>query len=638
MSEHGSGEDDGFVPPSTPHDSTSGYGQPFDVTPAADDVIGSNDDRPRNRGKLPVLLAMVAVIALVLAGGAFALVNNSGTKAGSLTKLVPAGAYGYIQVDLKQSSSAGLYEYLSHFPGSPATKPDAHKATFRDTLLSTVFTKTDKIDYSRDIQPWLGDQAGIAVFRGPDGDPAPLVVIAATDATAAKAGLARIHQTDTSFAYTVVDGDVLLAQHQDDLDAAQTQAAAGALPSSGSYAADIATLPSGSLVTMWADLDRITAAAKSAIAKTCASGTSLSGGCGAFQSFSSAGILGGLGGTGALSTGRVVLGVNVADKVATVTVRALGHKSTGGSAVGDEIKTLPGDTTGAIAFGDVSSGIAKDAKSLSSLSSLGSLLFLTGLGTSSTETSSGAVESAQAFPAPSASVMAYSSAVSGGAPAPISAIPPAALASLEKNPAFASAFPSGIPSAGMQSFGSSGISPISTATLDPSKEIAKAFLSATGLKFPDDLGAILGDRSVIAVGDIPLGTSHIADLQVGIRSHPADISKAQSLATTLIDHVSKTGIPFKLGTKVAGGDFVLGSSQAYADSLAATGNLGSNAQFTAAMGDLSTAHFAAYVDLSKFTGLLSATKEKGLSGFKALGIVERTDGGDQVVELKLLAG
>ena len=173
---------------------------------------------------------------------------------------------------------------------------------------------------------------------------------------------------------------------------------------------------------------------------------------------------------------------------------------------------------------------------------------------------------------------------------------------------------------------------------DPTKLIQQEFKTATGLTFPDDLSAILGDRSVIAVGDIPLGTSHLGDLQVGIRSHPQDIAKAQDLAKTLIDHVSQTGVPFKLGTATAGSDFVLGSSQEYATALAADGKLGADPQFVAAMGDLSKAHFAAYVDLSKFTGLLSATKEKSLSGFKALGIVERTDGNDEVVQLKLLAG
>jgi hypothetical protein len=630
MSENGSegntADGDGFVPPSTPYDSTGGYGVPagaFDVTPSADDVISSSD-APKKAGRLPVLLAMVAVIVLVLAGGAFALVNNKDAKAGSLTKLVPAGAYGYVQIDLRQSSSVGLYEYLTHFPGSPATKPDASKATFRDTLLDTVFTKTDKINYTRDIQPWLGDAAGIAVFRGSNGDPAPLVIVASTDAAKAKAGLARIHETDSSFAYTVVDGNVLLAQHQADLDAAQSQAAAGSLPASGNYAADIATLPSGSEVTMWADLDRITAAAKSAIAKTCASASALSGGCGALQSMTSAGLLGGS------STGRVVLGVSVADKVATLTVRELGHKATkasGSSVIGSEINALPGDTTGAIAFGDVSSGIAAELKSLSSLGGLADLA--TSVSSSGSAVSSfGATASAEPEPtaAPGASA--------------VPAIPPAALASLEKNPAFASAFPSGLPTAGtgMQSLGTSGSLTSTSSAFDPTQAISSAILSATGLKFPDDFTSILGDRSVIAVGDIPLGTSHLGDLQVGIRSHPADVAKAQTLAQTLAAHLTKTGVPFTLGTKVAGSDFVVASSQSYADSLAQTGNLGANPQFTAAMGDLSTAHFAAYVDLSKFTGLLSATKDKGLSGFKAVGIVERTDGGDQVVTVKLLAG
>jgi hypothetical protein len=632
MSEYGSGDGprdgDGFnpppPPPPPPFSGSGSYETPFEVTRAIRADIISSPDRGPKRSRLPILLAMATVIVIVLAGGAVALISKNKTaKAGDLTKLVPAGAYGYIQVDLRQESSAGLFGYLSHFPGSPATKPEAKKGTFRDNLLGSVFSKADNVDYGRDIQPWLGNEAGVAVFRGASGDPVPLVIVAATDADKAKTSLARLNSSDKSFAYAVVGNDVLLAQHTSDLTEAQQQASAQSLPAAGSYAADVATLPKGSLVTMWADLDRITAAAKSALAKTCGTAGSLRGGCSAFNLFGSAGGLGGLSGT-AFKGGRIVLGVSVDDKVATMTVRAIGHKASTSSVIGDEISSLPADTTGALAFGDVSSGLS------SAMKSLGSLGGLTGLATGSSDSasaSSGAVP--PAFPSLNAAAMKSAEAAMKSAEA--------------ANPALASAFPSGFPTA----FPSAPVGDLrvkSSTTVvpgfggDPTKMIEQGFKAATGLNFPDDLSAILGDRSVIAVGDIPLGSNHIGDLQVGIRSHPKDVSKAQDLAKTLIDHVGQTGIPFKLGTATAGSDFILGSSHAYATALAADGKLGANPQFTAAMGDLSQAHFAAYVDLSKFTGLLAATKEKSLSGFKALGIVDRSDGNDEVVQLKILAG
>jgi hypothetical protein len=614
----------GFVPPSTPHD--AGAASPFDVTPGADDVIGSPDNHKPRRA--PVLLAMVAVLAVVLAAGAVAFVKSSATAGSALTKLVPAGSYGYVQLDLRQSSSAGLFGYLSHFPGSPATKPDASKATFRDTLLGTVFTATDTIDYARDIQPWLGNAAGIALFRGTGGNPVPLVVIATSDAAKAKDGLARIHQADSSFAYDIVDGDVLLAQKQADLDDAQSQAKSGALPSSGTYAADVATLPSGSLVTLWADLDKITAAAKSAMAKACVSAASLAGGCSVFNNFSQLGILGGLGGA-ATSSGRIALGVSVADKVATLTVRELGHKaSASGPTIGDGIKALPADTTGAIALGNVSTGLTR---AMTSLGPLSGLLF--GLGSSMAYSSSSSAV---------ASAAASTQALSSDVPMVASSLAPGVVASaMVAIPA--PAFPSGMPSAYAMTSGAAlpSVSPgmtINSSMPDPTKVITDSLKAATGLSFPDDFTAVLGDRSVIAVGDVPLSSGAIKDLQVGIRSHPQDIAKAQTLGQTLIQHLEGTGIPFQLGTKTVGGDLVLASSQSYADTLAGTGKLGDSPQFTAAMGDLSSAHFAAYVDLSKFTGILGATRDKMLSGFKALGIVERMDGADAVIQLKLIAG
>ncbi|MDX6209529.1 MAG: hypothetical protein QOE24_1920, partial [Frankiales bacterium] len=501
MSEYGSrgdGDDAGrFVPPSTPHDAGSADNA-FDVTPAGDDAIGSPE--PQKPRRAPVLLAMVAVLAMVLAGGAVAFVRSSSPASGALTKLVPAGSYGYLQLDLKQSSSAGLYEYLTHFPGSPATKPDAHKGTFRDTLLGSVFTSSAKIDYSRDIQPWLGSSAGIAVFRGTNGDPVPLVVVATTDAAKARAGLARIRATDSSFAYDIVDGDVLLAQRKADLDAAQAQAKAAALPSSANYSADIASLPSGSLVTMWADLDKISAAAKSAMTKACVAGSSLGGACSAFNNFSSLGVLGALGGGATGASGRLALGISVADKVATMTVRELGHKASASKAtVGDEIKKLPADTTGAIAFGDVSTGIDQ---AFTSIGTAFGAVFGAGMSASA----SGGMAYASAMAPTPMSSGATDGLVSGSA---VSSIAPAAMASampalpMPLPSTFPSAYPAALPSGSADASTMPGLTMQQDVTqFDPTKAISDSLKQVTGLTFPGDCTALLGDRSVVALGDV----------------------------------------------------------------------------------------------------------------------------------------
>ena len=314
---------------------------------------------------------MATVIVVVLAGGAVALISKNKTaKAGELTKLVPAGAYGYIQVDLRQESSAGLFGYLSHFPGSPATKPDAKKATFRDTLLGSVFSKADNVDYGRDIQPWLGNEAGVAVFRGSNGNPNPLVVVAATDAAKAKESWPSLNATDKSFAYAVVGSDVLLAQHQSrpDRGAGPGQRRCAALgrqlrrrrrhAAQGQPRHHVGRPRPHHRrrqVGDRQDLRRRRLPAAVVAARSTCSATPVPSAASAARAFKG---------------GRVVLGVSVEDKVATMTVRALGHKASTGSVVGNQITSLPADTTGAIAFGDVSGGITSAMKSLSSLSGL----------------------------------------------------------------------------------------------------------------------------------------------------------------------------------------------------------------------------------------------------------------------------
>ncbi|MDX6201071.1 MAG: hypothetical protein QOJ83_571, partial [Frankiales bacterium] len=369
-------------------------------------------------------------------------------------------------------------------------------------------------------------------------------------------------------------------------------------------------------------------AAKSAMTKACVAGSSLGGACSAFNNFSSLGVLGALGGGATSASGRLALGISVADKVATMTVRELGHKASASKAtVGDEIKKLPADTTGAIAFGDVSTGIDQAFTSIGT--AFGAVF---GAGMSASASGGMAYASAMA-PTPMSSGATDGLVYGSAAPSMAPGVMTSAMAAMP------SAFPAAVPSGPADASVMPGLTMQQDVTqFDPTKAITDSLKQVTGLTFPGDFTALLGDRSVVAVGDVPLSASSLKDLQVGIRSHPQDLGKAQTLAQTLIQHVSSTGIPFTLATKTAGDDFVLASSQSYADALAGTGKLGDSAQFADAMGDLSGAHFAAYVDLSKFTGILSATRQKAYSGFKALGIVERTDGADAVIQLKLLAG
>lgn len=171
------------------------------------------------------------------------------------------------------------------------------------------------------------------------------------------------------------------------------------------------------------------------------------------------------------------------------------------------------------------------------------------------------------------------------------------------------------------------VEPPTDAMPDPLTEISKEI----GIQIPDDLVALLGSDAVITYG----GISGDGTPRVGVRSKPADTNAAADVVTKLRNRLADTNV--ELAERLAGGDFVLATTDEYADDLASKGSLGTAPRFEDAMrGMPSSVGFATYVDLGSILPLATHGMVPQLDHLTALGIWSANVGGNQTTRIRLI--
>jgi hypothetical protein len=165
---------------------------------------------------------------------------------------------------------------------------------------------------------------------------------------------------------------------------------------------------------------------------------------------------------------------------------------------------------------------------------------------------------------------------------------------------------------------------------DPFAEIQKAI----GISFPDDVKTILGDRAVVAFGGLEL--AGLPD--VAIRSHPADLSAAQSLGNTLSSALSGS-TPVNVNVSTAGEDLVLATSSAYGQEIAKDGALGDQADVKSALDGMpDSVNVAAFVNLSRVWPLVGADVPDGVKHLHAVGFWAANSDNAQTAQLRVVFG
>jgi hypothetical protein len=125
-----------------------------------------------------LIVGFLAVVALVQSNG------DNGAQTDHAADLVPANALAYVHATVDPDSdqwknAAGLIGRLPRL------------AQLRDRTLRGLTARGAKLDLERQVYPWLGDEAALALLAGKSGQARSLILLEVSDALLARDFLAR---------------------------------------------------------------------------------------------------------------------------------------------------------------------------------------------------------------------------------------------------------------------------------------------------------------------------------------------------------------------------------------------------------------------------------------------------------------
>lgn len=175
---------------------------------------------------------------------------------------VPADAVAYVSLDLDPSASQKIeaFKILRKFP---AVKSEL-KLGSGDDLRKTVFeafrddSDCTKLDYARDVQPWIGNRVALAAVPDETKGALPLVVLQVADQDAARAGAAKLAScggAEDEGGFAFVDDYMVIAETQQQADRMAADAGAAALADSKEYTAAMDRVGDPGIISMYVSPD-----------------------------------------------------------------------------------------------------------------------------------------------------------------------------------------------------------------------------------------------------------------------------------------------------------------------------------------------------------------------------------------------
>ncbi|HEX2771667.1 MAG TPA: hypothetical protein VHN18_04455 [Micromonosporaceae bacterium] len=213
-----------------------------------------------HRRRLPSFIAAALAVALVLGGVAYAgmrLWYGSGAQPEEAT---PSTVVAFARLDLSPGLGQGrnLNSLVKKFP------QESGKDTV-DELKKGIFEAldVDEAAYRKHVEPWFAERVGVAWWIDGQQRPYGLIMLAAKDESAARAGLTELRRqtSDGGFGFVVRRGYALVArgdkESQAAADAADKEAERESLAASAQFRRGVDWLPGQQAALGWADLARL---------------------------------------------------------------------------------------------------------------------------------------------------------------------------------------------------------------------------------------------------------------------------------------------------------------------------------------------------------------------------------------------
>ncbi len=153
---------------------------------------------PPTRSKRTMVLAGAVAAALLLAGGTYVVARQLGGGGKQPADVLPGESLLYVRMDLDPSAGQKIaaFRLLDKMPEAKKALTDQNPKKALFDLLAKNSNDLKSIDYTNDIEPWLGDRAGMAMLAPSTagGQPVPVLALAVKDEAKANAGLDKLQQ------------------------------------------------------------------------------------------------------------------------------------------------------------------------------------------------------------------------------------------------------------------------------------------------------------------------------------------------------------------------------------------------------------------------------------------------------------
>ena len=220
------------------------------------------DGRARRR-RLPVLIAVATVVAVVLGGAAYAGMRLWYGSGAQPEKATPSTVIAFARLDLSPGygQRRNINNLVKKFPRESGKD-------IVDGLKQGIFDElgVDEASYRTHVEPWFADRVGVALWLDGKKRPYSLIVLAADDESAAGTGLTELQRKRGAdeFGFVVRSGYALVAKgHEDSQPAADTagkDAERESLAALPQFRQGVDWLPAQQTALAWGDLAKLGAA------------------------------------------------------------------------------------------------------------------------------------------------------------------------------------------------------------------------------------------------------------------------------------------------------------------------------------------------------------------------------------------
>ncbi|MBB5777927.1 hypothetical protein HD596_004683 [Nonomuraea jabiensis] len=220
---------------------------------------GFGPAQPAKKGRKTWIVAAAAALAVILlGGGAVWAMNAIGGGGTQPNEVLPANSIAYARLDLDPAANQklALFQIARKFT---VTKDSFTGEDPRKALFDTINDSDSKVDFAKDVDPWLGSRVGFAAVPSGKEEPDFAVAVQIKDEAQAKAGIAKLMKGE-KYGIAFREDYALLSSTQALAD--KFAKSEGSLADNAEFNDDMSAVGEQGVLSFWADMGGLMEVAK----------------------------------------------------------------------------------------------------------------------------------------------------------------------------------------------------------------------------------------------------------------------------------------------------------------------------------------------------------------------------------------